>query len=106
MDKLSNLTSNIYSFLLIIGGVMGFVKAHSKMSLLTGLVSGLAILLATKVGVNNPKAAYLFIASISLVLAMFFSMKFAATHALMPAGLMLILSTLTYVLVARGWIKS
>ena len=106
MDKLSNLASTIYSFLLIIGGIMGFVKAHSKMSLLTGLVSGLAILLATKVGANNPKTGYLFVASISLVMAVIFLMRFAHTHAFMPGGLMLILSIITYALVTRGWLKN
>lgn len=105
MDKLSKVTSTIYSAFLILGGIMGYVKAQSKMSLLTGLVSGLIVLLALKVSEKNPKAGYLFIASISLVIAIFFSLRFAASHAFMPSGLMLILSTITYVFVARGWIK-
>ena len=106
MDKLSNLTSTLYGILLIVGGIMGFVKAHSKWSLITGVISGLMIFLAMKTGSQNPKAGYLFIASISLVLAIFFSMRFAANHALMPGGLMLLLSTITFVCVARGWLKS
>lgn len=106
MDKLSSMISTIYGIVLIVGGAMGFVKAHSKMSLLSGLVSGVLVLLACQIGNKNPKAGYLFIASISLVLGMFFSMRFAMSHAFMPAGLMVLLSTITYVFVARGWMKS
>ena len=106
MDKLSALMSNFYAVMLIVGGVIGFVKAHSKWSLIVGVISGLFIFLSCKLGQRNSKAAYLFIASLSLVLAMFFSLRFAATHAFMPAGFMLILSTTTYVLVAMGWLKS
>ena len=106
MDKLSLCVSNIYALLLIVGGGFGYLKAHSKVSFFTGVASGLLVFLACQIGKNNLKAGYLYIASISLVLAEFFCFRFASTHALMPAGLMLILSTLTYVLVARGWLKS
>ena len=106
MDKLSNLISNVYGLALLVGGIMGFVKAHSKYSLIVGVLSGLLIFLCVKVGSSNFKAGYLFTASISLVLAMFFSLRFASTHAFMPGGLMLILSTITYVTVARGWLKN
>ena len=38
MDKISTMISVIYSIMLIGGGFMGFVKAHSKWSLITGLI--------------------------------------------------------------------
>ena len=106
MDKLSNLICNIYSLLLLVGGFMGYFKAHSKASLCMGLLSSILIFLSVKVGMKNFRAGYLFSASITLVLAMFFSLKFAATHTLFPHGIMLIFSTFTYVTVARGWIKN
>ncbi len=106
MDKLSTLVSNFYAVMLIVGGVMGFIKAHSKWSLIIGVISGLFIFVSCRIGQKNSKAAYLFVASISLLLAMFFSLRFAATHAFMPGGLMLILSITTYVLVALGWLKN
>ena len=106
MDKLSNLVSLVYGAFLAIGGVMGYLKVHSKWSLIVGIATGLSVFLACKVGASNQKASYLYVASISLIMAMFFSMKFTASHVFMPAGLMLILSILTYVLVARGWLKS
>ena len=103
MDKFSKLVSLIYGVMLILGGVMGFLKAHSKISLLTGVMSGLIVLLSCKI---KSKSAYLYVSAISLVLAGFFSYRFAHSHALMPAGVMLILSTTTFCIVALSWFKS
>ncbi len=106
MDKLSNWISVIYGILLAIGGTMGYVKSHSTKSFTVGLISGLLIFLAVKLGSTNSRAAYLFTASLSLILATFFVLKFSTTHALFPAGIMGVLSTLAYVTVARGWFIS
>ncbi len=103
MDKFSKLVSLIYGVMLILGGLMGFLKAHSKVSLLTGAVSGLVVLLSCKV---QAKSSYLYVSAISLVLAGFFSYRFAQNHAFMPAGLMLILSTTTFCIVSLSWFKS
>ena len=103
MDKLSSFISNLYGLLLILGGVMGFLKAHSTMSLITGAISGLIVLLSCKM---KSKSSYLYVSAISLVLAGFFSYRFAHSHALMPAGLMLILSTTTFCVVSLSWFKS
>lgn len=105
MNQVSYIISNIYAALLVIGGVMGFVKAHSKISLMTGIVSGILVFLACKFGTQKPKEGYLFVAAISLVLAIFFSLRFTATHAFMPAGLMLILSTTTFAVVGLSFLK-
>lgn len=72
MDKVSNITSCLYGVVLIAGGIIGYIQAHSRMSLVAGVFAGVLILLAAKVGSSNPKAGYLFVASISLVLAIFF----------------------------------
>ncbi len=106
MDKVSNVISALYGILLILGGTFAYVKVHSTKSFTVGIISGLLIFLAIKLGSTNARGAYLFNASLSLVLATFFFLKFGNTHAIMPAGLMAILSTLTYVTVARGWFLS
>ena len=103
MDKFSKLTSLIYGIMLILGGVMGFLKAHSNISLITGAVSGLIVLLSCKI---QSKSSYLYVSAISLLLAGFFSYRFAHSHAFMPAGLMLILSTTTFCIVSLSWFKS
>ena len=103
MDKFSKLVSLIYGVMLILGGVMGFLKAHSKVSLITGALSGLIVLLSCKI---KSKSSYLYVSAISLILAGFFSYRFAHNHVFMPAGLMLILSTTTFCVVSLSWFKS
>ena len=103
MDKFSKLVSLIYGVMLILGGVMGFLKAHSKVSLITGAISGLIVLLSCKI---KSKSSYLYVSAVSLILAGFFSLRFAHSHAFMPAGLMLILSTTTFCIVSLSWFKS
>lgn len=103
MDKFSKLVSLIYGAMLVFGGVIGFLKVHSKISLLTGIVSGLIVLLSCKI---KSASAYLYVSAISLVLAGFFSYRFAHSHALIPTGLMLILSTTVFCIVSLSWFKA
>ena len=105
MDQISKITSYIYGASLIIGGLIGFVSAQSTMSLTTGAVSGILVFVACKLGEKKPKEAYLFIAAVSLVIALFFSTKFAASHILMPHGFMLIISTTTFAVVGLNYLK-
>lgn len=105
MDQTSMLISNIYATLLVVGGIYGFVTVQSLTSLIVGTLSGIIIFLATKIGEKKPKQGYLFIAAVSLVLALFFSLKLAANPSLIPNGLMLVLSTTTFVIVGLNYLK-
>ncbi len=105
MNSISNLTSKIYGALLILGGIMGFVKAHSKMSLLTGVMSGILVFLACNIGAKNAKNGYLFVSAISLMLSIFFVLRFSHSHVFMPSGLMSILSMTTFVVVGLSFLK-
>jgi uncharacterized membrane protein (UPF0136 family) len=75
----------IYIVLLLAGGVMGFVKAGSKISLITSSI--FAILLALCVlGIIRP----FYIAEILIgLLIVVFGMRFAKGRKFMPSGLML-----------------
>lgn len=105
MDQTSTLISNLYATLLVVGGIYGFVTVQSLTSLVVGTLSGIIIFLAAKIGDKKPKQGYLFIAAVSLVLAIFFSLKLAANPSLIPNGLMLVLSTTTFVIVGLNFLK-
>ena len=105
MNQISILISNAYGALLVVGGIMGYMKAHSKISLLTGLISGILVQFACQIGKKKPKEGYLFVSTISLILSVFFCMRFAKTHAFMPSGLMLILSAITLAIVGISFLK-
>lgn len=74
----------IYIVLLVAGGLVGFVKAQSKMSLLTSLgFAALLVLCAVRI-IPDP-----IVADITLVvLLIFFGMRFVKTKKFMPMGLM------------------
>ena len=75
----------VYTVLLLAGGVMGFVKAGSKISLITSSI--FAVLLALcALGIIRP----FYIAEILIgLLIVVFGMRFAKGRKFMPSGLML-----------------
>ena len=81
---------------------MGFVKAQSKPSLISGLVFGVA-LLASGLGVWNGSRQALVIAEVlAVILMVVMGIRFARTKKFMPAGLMAGMSLLVaIVLVLR-----
>ena len=90
------LTKNYYllfGVLTILGGVIGFVKAGSKASLIAGGVSGALILLAAWLVMRGQAQAGLILGLvISAVLEMRFLPAFLKTKKPMPAGMMAALS--------------
>jgi len=87
----------IYAALVILGGLFGFLKAKSLPSLIMGGIGGLA-LIAAGYALGHGLAWGLPLALIlSAGLLVFFSLRYYRTRALMPGGLMAILSLLTLV---------
>ena len=82
----------VYGVLMILGGIIGFVKVHSKASLLSGVGLGLG-LLASGYGVWGGSANSLVVAAvIAALLLVLFAIRFAKTRRFMPAGVLAILS--------------
>lgn len=96
------LTKNYYllfGVLTILGGVIGFVKAGSRASLIAGGVSGVLILVAAWLMMNRNALAGVFLGlAISLVLEARFLPAFIKTKKPMPAGMMAVLSMIGVVL--------
>lgn len=84
----------VYIGLLIVGGLMGFMKAGSKISLITSAIFAVALaLFATRVLPWAPGADILLLA-----LLVVFAIRFAKGKKFMPAGLMIILTLAALVL--------
>jgi len=84
----SNLVLWIYIVLLVVGGLIGFLKAGSKVSLIMSVVfAALLSLCATRV-IFQPYVADILLAALLVV----FGMRLAKTKKFMPSGLMLMLT--------------
>ena len=109
MPDLTHLTQNFYFIfgaLTILGGVIGFVKAGSKASLIAGGVSGVLILVAAWLVMSGKAQEGLILGLvISTLLEARFLPAFVKTKKPMPAGMMAALSMIGSVLSILALVK-
>ena len=86
----------IYGALLLVGGFFG-LKAGSKVSLIMGLASGVCVFLGLWLANTNPVAGYRLLTGITAILVLTFISRLLKTHAFMPAGMLLFLSLIAFV---------
>jgi uncharacterized membrane protein (UPF0136 family) len=79
-----------YTTLLIAGGAFGFIKAGSKASLIASIISAIPLVLVAK-GLLPWWVATVVLTALVVV----FVKRFAKTRAWMPAGMLILLSSLT-----------
>jgi uncharacterized membrane protein (UPF0136 family) len=96
----------VYALVVLLGGVMGYVKAKSQVSLLSGVGSGIALLVAWFICRQFPAAGLGLATLLALVLLVVFVMRFFRTRAFMPSGLMIILSLAATVVFLLGWLAT
>jgi uncharacterized membrane protein (UPF0136 family) len=81
----------IYIVLLLVGGLFGFFKAGSKVSLITSAISA-ALLVITDLPVFVPKFRQVAPECIMAALLVVFAIRLAKTKKFMPSGLMLLMT--------------
>jgi len=105
MLDLTKLYLFIFGVLTIAGGVMGYVKARSVVSIVAGGISGVLLALAGYfVGTGKVQLGLILGLVVSLALAGQFVGKFLKTHKFMPAGMMSVLSIIGLVLTVASLI--
>lgn len=85
----------IYIGLLLIGGIIGYLKAKSQISLITSLVFA-ALLALCAIGLFIPGVEYALLG----ILALVFCVRFMKTRKFMPSGMLMSITLLTLVLYA------
>lgn len=94
---LAPVTTLIYGIFAIAGGAIGYKQAGSQVSLISGLISGLLLLIAAYLLFGASPAGPLMSGIVTLVLVIVFSVRLAKTRKFMPAGLMIILGVVNLV---------
>ena len=86
----SDLVLWVYIVLLLVGGLIGFFKGKSKVSLITSAVFAALLVMTTLPGVFQPAFARGLANIILVVLLLVFAVRLAKTKKFMPSGLMLV----------------
>ena len=87
----------VYIILLLVGGLIGFFKANSKVSLISSSVFA-AVLVLSQTGIFEPTVARNLANVLLAALLVVFAIRLAKTKKFMPSGLMLVLTILTLAL--------
>jgi uncharacterized membrane protein (UPF0136 family) len=89
--NLSIVAAFAYGILAIAGGIIGYIQARSRVSLLSGSISGLLLILAAYLQLQGQTWGLILAVLVTGVLVVVFAVRLAKTRKFMPAGLMTIL---------------
>ena len=92
MSSLPDTILWIYVVLLLVGGLIGFFKAKSKVSLITAAVFAAVLILAMLPGVLQPAFARNLVNVLLALLLVAFAVRLAKTKKFMPSGFMLVVT--------------
>ena len=79
-----------YGILALIGGIMGYMKVKSRLSLVSGVISGLLLIIATIFQYQGIPWSLTLAQLVTGILILVFLLRLIKTQKFMPAGLMLI----------------
>ena len=88
----------VFAVLTIGGGIMGYVKAKSDVSIVSGSISGVLLIVASAILPGRSLRAYVIGLFVSILLAGKFVPDFIHKKAFVPGGLMALLSLASIVL--------
>jgi uncharacterized membrane protein (UPF0136 family) len=88
----------IYIVFLLAGGLIGFLKAKSKVSLVTSVVAAALLALAAVPGVFQPGFARGLTNIVMAALLVVFALRFVQTKKFMPSGLLIVVTALALAL--------
>jgi len=88
-----------------VGGVIGYVKAGSTLSIIAGSVSGILLIVAAYLLSGNLALGLALAGIVSILLAGRFVPAFIKTGQAMPAGLMSVLSVIGLIMAIVAWMK-
>jgi uncharacterized membrane protein (UPF0136 family) len=88
-----------YGILVLLGGIIGYIQVKSKVSLISGGISGLLLIFAAYCQLQGQAWGLILAGLITGILVIFFAIRLAKTRKFMPAGLMIMFGTLSLVVI-------
>jgi uncharacterized membrane protein (UPF0136 family) len=93
-----NTVTWIYIVFLVVGGLIGYLKAKSQVSLFTSIGFAVALMLTAIKRLLDPETARLLANVIMVALLIVFTIRLTKTQKFMPAGMMLVVTIAALVL--------
>ena len=90
-----------YGILAIVGGIIGYVQAKSKASLISGIISGLLLVTAGVMQLQGQGLGLILAIVVTIALIIVFAIRLAKTRKFMPAGLMTALGVAALVIMLK-----
>jgi uncharacterized membrane protein (UPF0136 family) len=86
----------IYALIVLVGGIIGYIKADSTPSLVMGAAFAFMLILSSVMIQKKMIIGFYFSLILTAFLAFFFGYRFFNSFKFMPAGLMVILSLINF----------
>lgn len=90
-----------YGVLAIVGGIIGYFQAKSKASLISGVISGLLLIIAGVMQLQGQGLGLILAVVVTIALIIVFAIRLAKTRKFMPAGLMTALGVAALVVMLK-----
>ncbi|YAF96099.1 MAG: TMEM14 family protein [Nodularia sp. CChRGM 3473] len=84
-------TAVIYGVLMLSGGIFGYIKAKSKISLVSGIASGLLLILGGVLQLQGIEAGLFLALIVGLALIIVFGIRLIKNPKFMPVGLIFLI---------------
>lgn len=94
---LSAIAAIAYGLLALIGGIWGYTKAGSQTSLVSGVISGVLLLIGGGAQAQGYTWGWPLSVVITVLLVIVFTIRFIKTRKVMPAGVMIGAGVLAFI---------
>ncbi len=102
--NISVIAAIAYGILALVGGLIGYAQAKSKISLIAGVMSGILLIAGGILLAQGQTLGLVLSNVVTIVLLVAFGMRLSKTRRFMPAGLMLLLGIPVLGVLASEWI--